>query len=354
MNARDILGWWMRQIRDLLPIHFHRAERLSGACQVRYYSDQVIIRKNNEEEIYRTFISHGSPAEPDGDDAFMGAVSGLHDAMKGMVAAHGVNEAILYPGEGALLERDVAFPMVAEKALDRILSYEMDRLTPFAAADVVFGWAVRRRDTSGGRIHIRLSVVPLAALRGLPAILRASGVIPVALEISRPDSTVLRLPLTRDHVAGGRVRTGMLSACMVLAVIALMLPFVWQQHDNAGLERQMAALGPDARAAEQIRQKFLGGAAGQVMVHSERQRLGDPLAILAALTNALPDGTYLTDMTLQQGQLLVSGRSPVSTRVIQAMSANPVFTAPAFAAPVTRTEGSESSQFSIRAGIPMR
>ncbi|WP_183481835.1 PilN domain-containing protein [Komagataeibacter kakiaceti] len=355
MNARDFLGWWVRQISDLLPVRTRRAEGAAGGYQVEYRSDVVIVRKSNEQENILQISCPSSRAEkPDAAWVFTQTAPALHDAMKEMVAVHGMNDAILYPGDDALLEREVTFPLPAERSLESILSYEMDRLTPFAATDVVFGWTVLRRDATAGRVHVRLSLVPLAALRGLPDLLRAVGIVPAAIEIPRPDSTRLRLPLTRRQPGGGRLRTAMLGACVVLAVVALVLPFARQAWQNAWLDRQMAALRPATDAAEQIRRNLTGGSTGRAMVRAERQRLGDPLAVLAALTDALPDGTYLTDLTLRQGQLLVSGRSPVSTRVIQAMSANPLFATPSFAAPVTRAEGSESSQFAIRAGITAR
>ena len=355
MNARDILAWWTRQIGDLLPTRMRRAEGADQGYLVEYHPDSVSVRKSNEPgSIFQASYLRGGAEGPDGTWAFTQNMSDLHDAMREMVAMHGLNDAILHPGSDALLEREVAFPMAAERSLESVLSYEMDRLTPFSATDVVFGWTVLRRDVAGGRIHVRLSLVPLAALRGLPDVLRAAGIIPTALEMARPDGTRLRLPLTRGQPGGGRLRTAMVAGCVVLAVVALVLPFARQGLQGARLERQMAALRPAADAAERIRQKFLGGASGRAMVRAERQRLGDPLAVLAALTDALPDGTYLTDLTLRQGQLLVSGRSPVSTRVIQALSANPLFVTPSFAAPVTRTEGSQSSQFAIRAGTGAR
>ena len=65
----------------------------------------------------------------------------------------------------------------------------------------------------------------------------------------------------------------------------------------------------------------------------------------------MPDDSYLSDLTLRQGVLTISGQSPGAAKLIPAISSDPAFSAPAFAAPVTRIEGQNTDLFSIRAGV---
>jgi general secretion pathway protein L len=60
--------------------------------------------------------------------------------------------------------------------------------------------------------------------------------------------------------------------------------------------------------------------------------------MLNVLTNTLPDDTWLTSLTLRQRTVLLDGHSTASTKLIEAMAAEPRLHDPAFAAPVLRGE----------------
>jgi general secretion pathway protein L len=74
-----------------------------------------------------------------------------------------------------LLEREVALPLAAERDLDRVLGYEMDRFTPFSAADVHWARGAVRRDRTKGQIRFRLSMVPKQAIASTLEALRMAG-----------------------------------------------------------------------------------------------------------------------------------------------------------------------------------
>ncbi|WP_133258664.1 PilN domain-containing protein [Novacetimonas cocois] len=352
MKIRDVRDWWLRQMYDLLPAWLKRESRAFDGYMIDYLPDGIMLRLPDG----RTVPLPGPARQADdGEDIPASDQSTMHNALAAIMAAHGRGEVILRPDPAMLLEREVILPSAAEHSLDHVLGYEMDRLTPFVAADVVFGARVMRRDMAAGRLHVRLSLVPTVALGGLLPVLRAVGMEPLALEIPRPGQSPLRLSLTqRGSVAQRRARhllAGAAAICGGLAVVALVLPFALQSVAYARLDRRMASVRAPAQAATRIRQDIQGEAAGRNLMHAEQQRLGNPLVILGALTTALSDDTYLTDFSLQQGRLLISGQSRATTAVIQAMNADPVFVAPSFAAPVTQSSDRGYSQFSIQATV---
>ena len=354
MKIRDVWDWWLRQMHDLLPAWLKRESRAFDGYMIDYLPDGVMLRLPDG-----TAVPLPVPARQAGDgDMSAPAQSSMHDALAAVVATHGRREVILHPDPTMLLEREVILPPAAEHSLDHVLAYEMDRLTPFVVTDVVFGARVMRRDMAAGRLHVLLSLVPTVALGGLLPVLRTVGMEPLALEILRPGQAPLRLLLTqRGSRTQRRTRhllTGAAALCAGLAAVALVLPFALQSMAYARLDRRMASVRTPAQAAIRIRQDIQGEAAGRNLMRAEQQRLGNPLVILGALTTALSDDTYLTDLSLQQGRLLISGQSQATTAVIQAMNADPVFVAPSFAAPVTQSGDRGYSQFSIQATVGKR
>ena len=79
--------------------------------------------------------------------------------------------------------------------------------------------------------------------------------------------------------------------------------------------------------------------------------MGDPLRVLADLTDILPDDTSLIELSLRDRALSIAGQSAAAARLIPALAADPAIRNPAFAAPVTRNELSGIEDFSIRAEV---
>ena len=87
------------------------------------------------------------------------------------------------------------------------------------------------------------------------------------------------------------------------------------------------------------------------LIDNEVAKSGRPLEILAAVTRALPDDTYLTEFELQQRKLTLSGRSAGAARLVGALAGDGAFQNPTFAAPVTRLEALHAEVFTITAEV---
>ncbi len=252
---------------------------------------------------------------------------------------------------GLLLEQRVILPLAAERDPERVLTYEMDRLTPFPAAELFWSWALDRRDPAANQLRLRVSLVPKARLAPVLDALAGAGLRPSALDAGAPDGTRRRLPLAQVR-PGWWARRGPVLAgalCAVLAAAAAGLPFLQQHEEAARIEAGIAALRPRVDQAEALRRAVLGRAATVDVVQAERARVGDALGILAALTTVLPDDTHLTELTLRRRVLSVTGESGGAARLIAALEAEPGFRNPAFAAPVTRGADGRAEAFSLRA-----
>ena len=273
-------------------------------------------------------------------------------ALRAAAAGQGAAAAVLRLPPELLLEQQVALPIAAERDPERVLQYEMDRITPFAADDLFWSWAVDRRDRAGGRLHLRLFLVPKARLLPVLDALRQAGLRPAALEAAAGNA---RRRVARDRPPPARWRRRGLAvagaACAVLAVAAVAVPFAVQSVRSADVERRIAALRPRADEAEALRRRILSSAAGTDVFAEQRARVGDALSTLATITDVLPDDTYLTELTMRTRTVTVSGQSAGAARLIAALAAERSIRNPAFAAPVTRNEGTRSEGFSIRAEV---
>jgi general secretion pathway protein L len=266
-------------------------------------------------------------------------------------------DVVLRLAPGALLERSVTLPLAAERDPASVLRYEMDRLTPFTADDVVWNFSVDRRDRARSQLLVRLSLVPLQALRPLLDALGGVEVTPTTLEVPTPAGEPRRLALTGvpgSAGAGGRLMTMAVSISTVGAVAALATPFVMQALARDAVEQRIAELAPRVAEVDALRHRLAAGAGADVIA-TERARIGDALQVLATVTDILPDDTVLSELSLRQGRLGISGQAQAAARLIPALAADPLLRNPAFVAPVTRATDEHGAQgpdqFVIRADL---
>jgi general secretion pathway protein L len=263
------------------------------------------------------------------------------------------------PGKGTVvlrlamppLECEVTLPLGAEPALQRVLEAEMDRLTPFAARDVFWTAVVDGREPDQGRLRAILSLLPRSALQPLLGALERLGVVPVVLESVRPDGSVRHIPL-RPPSRRGRLRP-VLAGCGAALVVAVAVtaPFLSQEREAAALRFQAAELQPQVDRAQALRRRVVARPVDAADFLAEKHRVGDAMQMLAALTDLLPDDTFVTTLGLRQRRLTISGQSSAAAGLIAILSSGPRFRDPAFAAPVVRDPASQIDTFSVNADV---
>jgi general secretion pathway protein L len=260
---------------------------------------------------------------------------------------------LLRPPATAVLEKRHAVPTASRRDLDPLLRHELGRITPFSADALFWRWDGHSGSRDRTRTEITLTMVPRMAVAKALDSLASAGIKPRFLEVGAPPRSRL-LPI-RDAGAGGSTGRQMVRplawTCAGLAVIALLLPFAMQALALYSVDRSIAGLQPAVTRVEALRRGIAAGSAGQAMLTQEMQRTSDVLEVLATVTRLLPDDTFLTDFTLRNRRLAISGRSASAPRLITGLSADPAIRGAAFAAPVTRFEGSNSDVFSIQAEI---
>ena len=185
--------------------------------------------------------------------------------------------------------------------------------------------------------------------------LRQGGLAPEWLQIGNKQAPGRIIPLTEDRARRGRLGPRAdacaLAGCGALAVAAVALPFVLQSITLGDLDSRIEALHPKVAQVERLRQKMARDANVLDALAGARQAVGSPLQVLASLTEALADDTYLTSMSLRQRKLTAAGRSGAAAKVIAAMAANQAIREPTFTAPVTRDDTGGKEMFSIRAEV---
>ncbi len=339
---REFLAWWARQLLSLAPQHLAaRDPQRENALLAEIQPAALTLRMRRR-------------AREDALGRFTLDEAGMR-AMRAALAGRKPAAVVLLLPAGQVLEQAVALPLAAERDPERVLQYEMDRLTPFTPDEVYWGWTVARRDRARGKLHLSLLLVPKAGLLAHVSALERAGAAPTVLEAAGPAGAPLRIILRQEPSARERWRRRGLAAaataCAVLAMVAAGLPFVQQSRAFSTVEARIAALRPQVDQADALRRRIAAIAGSNDVIAAQRERVGDALAVVAAVTEILPDDTFLTDLQLQSRTLTLTGQSAAAARLIAALAADPAIRNPTFTAPVTRNEAGKSEGFAIRAEV---
>ncbi|WP_458094229.1 PilN domain-containing protein [Roseomonas sp. WA12] len=342
----DLAVWWAVQLRDLLPAGLRQAEDRTDAVLASPLPGGALAlsrRRRGREAPIGTFATD---------------VAGVTAMRRAAGLGRRSPRVLLRLPAGGVLERPVTLPLATEPELDRVLAYELDRLSPFASDEVFWTYAVERRDAATSQLHLRLALVPRAEHGEVLEVLRAASLTPNGLTAPRAEGGTWSFGLTAPgalQAPAGRRRALRLAtaACAALGVTAVILPFLRQERALDEAEARIAAARPVVTQVEALRRRAAERAGSSDALAAEASRLGRPLEALAALTAILPDDTHLTALALRQGVATLTGQSATgpsggAARLIAALSSDPSIRAAAFAAPVTRQEGSQSELFTIR------
>lgn len=342
----DLFNWWKEQMRDLVPASLRPS---SGRTRRRTL---VIVPDTPDLSSVELFLQSRGGETSLGRHGLDSA--GLRGVLGRLPRALRTSS-VLRVSPDLLLEREITLPLAAEHDLKRVVSYEMDRLTPFRADEVFWNCLAGKRDPVRNRLHVRVTVIPYLRVEAILTALMQSGLAPARIAAGETTEPNRIIPLTEDRTAhrwlGPRVHAVALGGCGVMVAVAITLPFILQSVAAARLDARIEAVKPQVVEAEKLRKKIATGATTADAIAAARNQLGTPLQSIALLTDLLPDDTYLTALNVRQRKLTISGRSAAAARLIGAMAANPLIHNPAFTAPVIRDETNGGEMFSIRAEL---
>lgn len=327
----EIFTWWAARMAELVPERVRRGDLPASALIADAQPGDPAIHLSQRRGRHETPV-HQPPAN-----------------------AGRPKPTVLRIPAAAVLERTLLLPLAAEPELARVVAYEIDRISPFASAEVASAYHVEKRDRTAARLHVRVGLLPRLSIRPAIETLTSMGLAAPGTVLA-PRSTGglwrIRLAASAAPQPTAWQRPALLTAataCALLAMAAIATPFVLQQLALDQADAAATRLRPAVDEAAQLRRRIADRTTGVDAFAAETARVGQALGLLASLTGLLPDDTYLTTLAIRQRVLTMSGRTTSAARLIPLLAADPAIRNAAFAAPVTRAEGARGDVFSIRA-----
>lgn len=255
--------------------------------------------------------------------------------------------------------RTLELPLQAADFVEGIVRAQVDRLSPWTVSTAIFGCGAPRA-IDAARMATEVAIMPrqtaLAMVQPVLDLKPAS----VAIVANPEDAGRAQIKVFEQKLRGlldpprvARTLLVLLAVCSIAAVICAIGAMVIGSRLDAQRES----------VAQQIAQSQMLLRAGNDTPQSsavralERQKYDTAALTLAleALTKALPDHTFLTELHVMADKLQIVGVSRDAPSLIRLIEQSPSFTRATFFAPTTRSVSNTGEQFHIEARLqPVR
>lgn len=258
------------------------------------------------------------------------------------------------------LRRTIKMPAAAGENLREVLSFEMDRYTPFKAEDVYYGYVQEDSDNTSDHLTVELFVVPNATAIPILQTVRSWGLDPDRLTVSTgtgATEAVEVLPAGVD-ITGARPDRPVVVALAICSLLfgmgTIYLEMSRQQSELAILEAQLSRAQAERMEIDRLRQEIDELEERNRFVVDRKRMQPSAMEILTELTRVLPDDSWSFDLSVQGENITVSGFSTKASDLIRRLEQSDLFSQVSFTSPVTQDTGLDAERFSISAATERR
>lgn len=310
MNFKDLLNtdheaiiqwllhafrWWLDELTGMVPPEW-RERFLKRASVLAEFGDREIV--------YR----RGDTGEP------------LAEKPRGSVK-------VVLP-EDKVLTREIDLPTLPMSDVKRMLTLDLDRLTPFKSEQVLFDAEIVGRDEEKGRQQILLGVLPRSWAAAIVERARANALEPAAIGVSVGGGPARLdfLPAIQEAAGGLAARRRAVYLWVAAGVLLIFNLFMLSYRDANATDQLREAVESQqspVTVAMRLRDKVQKEAARRASLLKQKKQ-NSPLPVLAAVTDALPNGAWVARFEWNGRTVHVRGFQKDTPNLLAKLEASPL------------------------------
>jgi general secretion pathway protein L len=352
-GAGGWLSWWSRGLAAWLPVRWRAALGLGR--------DRLLLSQDPDALQLRLQTGDGleGPILRDVGRLPAGALLGIDADPLAVVLAPAIVDLprwLVLPANAGLRRR-MTLPAAAAERLRDVVSFEIDRQTPFTADAAAFDARILDRRAADGQLDVELVAVPLTAIQ--PRLDALGGVASTLAGIDLADSSGVPLgvnllpPAQRRHRADPWGTWNWVLGVVAVAALGLGL---WQVLDNRraaadAFQKEVDARTAQARTASARRQSLIDAVEGQNYLDQLRRGRPSAIEVLDELTRRLPDTTYLEKVAIENDRITVIGLSSEASSLVGRLEGSKLWRAPALTGALQPDPRSGRDRFTLVADV---
>ncbi len=249
-----------------------------------------------------------------------------------------------------ILERSVTLPSQVKNNLRQVISYELDRLTPFQAGTVYFDVGPLHERPQATRIEARLALCRRDQVEHWLERLRRMGVPPARLAWHGAWDNANLLPIEqrprRNHL-GHLLTVALLLLALALLFAAMFSPLWQKNRELEQLERTLRALRIEAEQVPALREELERARAGSLAVLERKARQPLMIDLLRELTDLLPDHTWVQTINVTGSEVDIRGESGQASELLSLLEQAPGISHVSFRSPIMQIPNTGNERFHI-------
>lgn len=342
-GAGGFWAWWTRALLSWLPARWRALLGVSDARLLLELVDgqlTVSLLQSGQRQLLQALPAGASPTAVEA--ALPPRVAGL--PRFGLLSA------------SAALRKPLRMPAAAEARLREVLGFEIDRQTPFSAAQVYYDVRLlQRRDD--GQLDTELVVAPRPLVDALLGPGEAwqqqlDGV--DAVDAQGEPLGVNLLPLALRRQRNDPMRR--LNRLLLIAGTVMVVLAAWQLLDNrraaaTRLAVQVDAAAVRARAVAAQRQQLQDLVDGQQFFTAQRTQQPSATAIINELSQRLGDDTSLEKLSIEGGRMQLIGMSSSASSLVAKLEGSTLWKTPSLTGVLQAGQGTARERFTLTAEL---
>lgn len=348
-GIEGFLDWWWGELLGGLPPRVREflappRERLTA----RLDADEVWLKRDGE-ELGRFKI---------GDDEDLGRQvvgSALARFEDGRPRAWFLIDA------GQVLTQRLSLPAAAEDNLRSVLTYEMDRYTPYTADQVCFDVRMLEPREGSNQIRFELILVPRATIDKIWKLTADRGLALDGIDVCREDAdggleeygVNLLDPARR---ARRDRRHAKIVAVLAGLFVALLYGVMWQSlvareralEQFRALNERAAA---EAREVAELRDQLSKAREAALFLSGKKKSQPVAMNVLNEISRLLPDAVWIQRLQLSDGKVDLTGQAPEASALLQLMEQSQCLSGAVAKGPFTPDAQSGKERFTIEVSV---
>ncbi|MCB1801377.1 MAG: PilN domain-containing protein [Gammaproteobacteria bacterium] len=343
MTSNSFFHWWFSQLAALVPASLRRGwQPLGATVSVEVDGPALKVSATGSDE----------PITVDPSDT-----SARSEAMRSRLRA-GLPQSLksirirLAPHE--FLVRRFTLPHVARTHLTEAVGYQLPKLTPFSASQVIYACGIEDQSSDNSVLNVWLVALPR---RRLTTIVKLLG-----LDMPEPELNLAGPPqpdealefiwrvAPRHNLSARKGRLLWIGAVGVW-LLALGLHLNHQYRTHAELSTTLSELRKQALEVSHLRDRVQVISTRVDWLTKRKQATVSSLEVLDTVTRELDDDTWLQTLELNQDKLTLQGLSPAPAGLIEKLEQSHLLHDVRFEAAITQDARSSGSRFSISASV---
>lgn len=350
IELKPFLHWWGCELAFLIPTtvrQFFHAPR--GAIIIRPLNEkfELSYEINGQSEILTTVENAISSAE----------------VVKDLINSERFKNAIfiLRLSKNDALSKTLNLPIAAQANISQVVSYELDRYSPFNRDQIYFATRLERIDNEAAQIVVQLMLVPKKTLEALYVDCKTLGIAieyvdienyPIDLQSLHSTYNLLPLHLQPNITnTSRRIIVGLLTLLIVSSLTSLALP-VWLEYQAVeNLQTKISKIEKEVKAIKAMQADMDTMREENQALINEKIAAPNVVSILNEISMLMKDDSWLAYLQYSEGQLQLQGESPTASNLLADLEASDYFAKVTFASPVTQDKASGVERFQISAEI---